>query len=425
MVVPEFHRLTNEYATIDAVLHRRSHARSDAVVLFTHPRSMSNLTSYPGPALAARGIDALCFNNRFTNSPAGSDLGTVFEEFALDIAAAVSAARQMGYRSVLLSGHSAGGPAMAFYQNLAENGPAAARRSTLSGFAGFRANGHELHLPPADGLVLRSVTIGTAASFLIRLDASVIDESSAARDPDLDMYHPRHLIDPETSGARFDPAFLAAYYRRQAQRMNALIERAQETLRSIERGAGRFSDDDFVVIPGTRANPTTIDLGLASRTQGSYPIYPPGTPEPISDVRPINLESAQNRAIGGAAVHRIRAMLTYRLVRVDPERFDPLATTAAASGIDFASSHSSTPTNLAGVSVPLLLIQGSGDESNSVKLPTAELNYDAAASADKSLVLVRGANHGMLPVQPSYGDTRSTAADVIAEWILARFGSGG
>ena len=310
---------------------------------------------------------------------------------------------------------------MAFYQNLAENGSEILGGATLSGFRGFSGPLGELQLPPADGLILRSVTIGTAASFLIRLDPSIADEATGARDAALDMYDRQHGFDPETGHAAYGETFLNAYYRQQAIRMNGLIARAELALEAIEEGTGRFSDDDFVVIPGTRANPTTIDLTLASITREPYPAYPSGTTGLVPDTRRVNVEFEQNRSINGAAVHRIRPMLSYRLIRVDPDRFNPHAVTAAASGIDFASSNSSTPTNLRHVSAPLLLIQGTGDESNSVKLPTAELNYDAAASLDKSLIFVEGATHAMLPVAPEFGDTRGTAADLMAGWLQARF----
>ncbi|HET7028564.1 MAG TPA: hypothetical protein VFI28_12795 [Candidatus Limnocylindrales bacterium] len=419
----QFEAIDNEFASIDGVLHARVGRRPKTVVLYTHPRAQSNLTAYPCPELAAAGVDVLAFNNRFTNSPAGSDLATVFEDFALDVGAAVTHARRLGYERVLLMGHSAGGPVMAFYQDVAENGSAAFERdAVLSGFTGFRTlDGAPRNLPRADGLVLRSVTIGTAASFLIRLDGAVIDEATGEVDPALDVYDARNGFDPRTRTATYATDFLTRYYRAQAARMNRLVADAERRLREIDAAQARFEDDDFVVIPRTRANPTTIDLGLAERSMAPALTYPAGRVAAVRDVRPPNPEWPQNRNAAGAAVHRLRALLTYRLVRVDEDRFDPLATTAGASGIDFASSASSTPPSLARIAVPVLIIQGTGDESNSVKIPTAELNRAAAASADCSLVFVEGGMHSMKPVDPSFGDTRAIAVGAIADWIGARF----
>jgi pimeloyl-ACP methyl ester carboxylesterase len=418
-----FEQVRNRFATIDTVLHSSAERRSDTVVLFTHPRSQTNLTAYPLPDLAARGVDGLAFNNRFTNSPAGTDVATVFEEFALDVAAAVEHARALGYPNTVLMGWSAGGPVMAFYQNVAEHGNEAIRPDTLSRFPGFfDGGGVPLELPPADGLILRSVTIGTAASFLFRLDGSVTDEETVAIDPTLDMYDAQNGFDPATGRARYDPRFLDRYFRAQAERMMRIVDRSEERLAAIEAGAGRFSDDDFVVVPRTRANPLNTDGSLAAESRAPHMLHPSGTRQTIRDVRPLSGEGRLNRMATGAAVHKLRALLSYRLTRVDPERFDPFAVSAAECGIDLASTNNSTPTNLAGVSVPLLILQGTGDPSNSVKLPSAELNLAAAASRSKDLAFIEGADHSMRPVDPRYGDTRALGAGVVADWIGERFG---
>ncbi|HEU4571793.1 MAG TPA: hypothetical protein VFR93_03835, partial [Candidatus Limnocylindrales bacterium] len=164
-----------------------------------------------------------------------------------------------------------------------------------------------------------------------------------------------------------------------------------------------------------------VDLSLATESATPATVWPSGSPQRVRDVRPPNPEWPQNRDAAGAAVHRLRALLTYRLVRVDEERFHPLAASADASGIDFASSASSTPTSLARISAPLLIVQGTADESNSVKIPTAELNFAAAASPDRSLAFVEGAMHSMKPVDPAFGDTREIAVGAIAEWVRERF----
>lgn len=419
----EFHRIENRFASVDAVLHRASSNPTATVVVFTHPRSQTNLTAWPLPQLAAAGIDGLAFNNRFTNSPAGTDLDTVFEDIALDVAAAVEHARSLGYRRVLLMGHSAGGPTMAFYQRVAERGNESLQPDVaLSGFRGFfTETGSDLALPPADGLILRSITIGTAASFLVRLDGSVVDETTGERDPSLDMYAATNGFDPERGTAAYDAEFLVRYRRAQAERMNRLIDAARATLDAARSGRGRFDDDEFLVITRTRANPATVDLSLGDLTVGEYEFLPAGTVGRVRDVRAPNLERADNEGAGGAAVHRIGPLLTYRLVRTDPERFNPEAVSADDSGIDFETSNTSTPTSLRAVSVPVLVIQGSGDDSNSVKLPTAELVYDSIASSDRSLVFVEGGNHFMRSAGEGFADPRPVAVARIARWILDRW----
>lgn len=417
-----FERVTNRFGQVDAVLHRSADGGHRTVVAYTHPRSQTNLTSYPCPELAAGGIDALAFNNRFSNSPAGTDLATVFEEMALDVAAAVQHCRDLGYERVILLGWSAGGPLMAFYQHVAERGAPALARQALSAFAGFiDADGRPLELPVVDGIILRSATVGTAASFLYRLDGAVVDEETGEVDPALDMYDPHNGFDRATGSGRYTPEFLARYHRAQGMRMNRIVDDVTSRRRDIDQGRGRFDDDDVLVIVRTRANPVTVDLALGRRTHGDYRQYPTGASAVVEDVRPINNEGPSNTRVGGAAVHRLGAALSYRLVRVEPDRFDPAATTASSAGIVFDSTNNSTPRNLAGVTVPTLLIQGTGDESNSVKLPSAEINHAAAGSADKALVFIEGGTHDMRPVDGRFGDTRGLAVQVVDRWIRDRF----
>jgi hypothetical protein len=60
------------------------------------------------------------------------------------------------------------------------------------------------------------------------------------------------------------------------------------------------------------------------------------------------------------------------------------------TGIDWASSHTSTPYNVEGITVPLLISQHSGHYF----IVVGERIYDHAKSADKELVFIYGANHG-------------------------------
>ena len=311
---------------------------------------------------------------------------------------------------------------MAFYQHVAERGNAATSPRALDRFPGFLdARGRELRLPPVDGLILRSITIGTAASFLIRLDGAVIDEATGATDPELEIYRPENGWDPATGAARFEPAFLRRVYRAQALRMNRLIDDALTRLEDIEKHRARFDDDDFVIVPRTRANPTTVDLSLAARGSRDSVTHPGGHVAIPDSARPVNHEYRQNGSAAGAAVHKLRSLLSYRLVRVDPDRFDPLATSPERSGIDFDSTNTSTPPALARIAVPIHLIQGTGDESNSVKIPTAELNAAASGGPDTTLAFVDGGLHTMQPVDARFGDTRAIAADAIAAWIRERY----
>ena len=166
--------------------------------------------------------------------------------------------RDRGYKRVVLFGHSAGGSLMDYYQNVAEHGNSAFKQGmTLSGFRGFfDSNGNERRLPAADALITAASTIGTSASFLLRLDGSVLDETTASRNPALDMFNPANGFNPATGTGSYNAAFLASYHNAQCDRMNRLIDSVQDQLDNIAAGNGQFTDNDFIIIPGRPREPS-------------------------------------------------------------------------------------------------------------------------------------------------------------------------
>lgn len=416
--------IDNEFGRVDGVL-RRGARPSSTVVLQTHPRlpSDQNLTVWPMEALPLHGIDTFAYNNRYANSTAGTELITVWEDIALDVAAAVAEMRRLGYRHVILYGFSAGGPTVVYYQHVAERGNAAFNGgATLSGFTGFLADGRERRLPPVDGLVLQNGTTGTGYSFLARLDGSVVDEATARRDPELDPFEPANGYDPETGAAAYAPGFLRRYYRAQALRMNRLIDEALARREDVLAGRARFLEDELMTIAGIRAEPASIDLRLSSATRDPWPVHPDGRAAIARSDRAV-VPGYRRRNLSfrdGGTVHTLRSFLSYRAVRVDPDRFDPEAARGEDGGVDLTSVNSTTAACLAGTTVPLLVTAGTADTQ--VHLPHAEMAYHAAArTADRTIAIIGGAEHDMSPAGPGAGDTRAAHLDVLAAWIRDRF----
>lgn len=415
-VVSEYVRIANEYATLDAVLHRPAEGAAPVAVVTTHPFAASSLSGFGCDALPRRGFAVLCFNNRLTNNP---QFNAIWEPIALDVAAAVHEMRRRGYRKVVLMGLSAGGPTMAYYQNVAENGNAVFRDgATLSGFRGFvAAGGMPRRLPPADGLVLANPSSGIGASGILRLDASVVDEATGRRDPSLDMYAPANGYDPATGTARYAPQFVARYRAAQCARMNRLIDASLERRAAVRAGRARFADDEVAVNVGLRANPAYTDLSLAASTRAPQVLLPGGERTVVrNDRRAVDL---RQRNLGhDEAARTDLSFLSWRAVRCTA--LDADATDPAAHGLDAASNSNTTYANLAGVAVPLLVMQGTADDTI-VHLTLAELIHDAAVrSRDRSLWFVRGATHGMTALRPEFGDVPGTVADAIARWLRER-----
>lgn len=422
----EYVLVRNQFGTVDGVLRRASRTASQAVLIQTHPRRTSamNLNAWPVRQHAQLRIDTFAFNNRATNSAAGTEVVTIWEELALDVAAAVQEMRSRGYRYVLLYGHSAGGPLMAYYQNLSENGNSIFNAgSGLSRFAGFEQDGHEIRFPTADALITQNSTVGTGYSFLLRLDGSVIDERSGDRDPKLDPFAEANGFDVDTGEAHYDHEFLTRYFAAQCFRMNRLVDAAQERLEACLAGRGLFRDDELIVVPGIRAEPSCVDLALAAGTREARRCLPSHEPVLVrSRRRVVHNYAARNKQFrDGGTVHTLRSFLSYRAVSAIAADYGPDATEPTECGIDFRSSNAITAAHVASVSVPLLITASTADTQ--VHLPSAELMYNAAVrTSDKSLVFIDGAEHDMTPVDEKFGDTRSIHVRAIAEWLAQRFG---
>jgi pimeloyl-ACP methyl ester carboxylesterase len=205
-------------------------AEASVGLVISHPNS--DYRNHIGSGeLAKRGFRVLCVNGRYVNTRR-EDL--IWEQVPLDIQPAVEYLRSLaGVRTVILVGHSGGGQLMPFYQNLAENGAAAAQKPGRFAQGGDALSG----LPPADGLVLLDPHHGYGANTLTSLDPALRDEANpAAIDPALDMFDPANGYD--TIRPSYSPDFLAAYFRAQAERMNRLNTRALERLDAIASGTG-------------------------------------------------------------------------------------------------------------------------------------------------------------------------------------------
>lgn len=428
-MVVEHVMIERPYAKVDGVLRRGGEQPSETVVLQTHPRrdSFLNAAAWPMRALPAEGVDTFAFNNRFSNSAAGIDVATLWEPLVLDVGAAVGEMRARGYANVVLYGTSAGGPLVAFYQAVAERGNAIfGGEPTLSGYPGFFAEGgDELQLPPADALVLQNATSGPATSFCLRLDGAIVDEAEAIRDPALDMFDPANGFDPETGQASYGRDFLRGYYEAQAARMNRLIDVAQERLARMRRLGRPFVDDAFMVIPGVRACPAFVDLGVAHESRGRWTSWPSGIEGTItSDRRPVPGAARANISrAGGTTAHTLTSFLSYRAVACDLDRYEPFAPRAADVGMVAGSTNAALARTLPAVAAPLLVTQGTADIE--VHIPTAELIFDSATMSDKELSFIEGADHGMLAAEGDPDRTRAVHLARVGDWLATRFGAVG
>lgn len=424
-LVTEYVLIDNEYARIDGVLRRHRRGNAHTVVVQTHPRRTSamNLSAWPMNNLAGRDFDTFAFNNRATNSAAGTEVITIWENLALDMASAVAEMRRRGYLHVVLYGHSAGGPLVSYYQNVAENGSAALGGETsLSGFTGYQEEGRELRLPPADAIITQSSTTGTAYSLLMRLDGSVMNEDLGTRDPELNPFLAANGFDVETGKADYSEHFVKTYFAAQCARMNRLVDRAREMRDACRAGRGSFLDDELIVIRGIRGELSCVDLSLASRTTQPRLISSSGAPSVVASNRRVVPDYAiRNSSFrDGGTVHTLKSFLSYRAITGDPTQWNPDSVTLSSCGLDLSSSNTTTSVNISGVSVPILLTAGTADTQ--VHLPAAELMLNSAVhTSDKQLVFIDTAEHDMTPTEARVADTRAQHLTVVAGWLAERF----
>jgi hypothetical protein len=396
--------------------------------IFMHPNS-DYLTHIGCGELAGRGIPSIGVNGRYFNTRRET---MIWEQVPLDLKLAVDYLRNLpGIRTVVLIGHSGGGQLMPFYQNVAESGPAVTQAAER-----FSRGGDDLaDLPAADGLVLLDAHHGYAANTLTSMDPAVVDEAHPESiDPTLDVFNPDNGYNP--AGSRYSEDFKRRYHRAQAQRMVRLTERAQERLAAIERGDGQYPDDEPFILARGQARIWQLDTSVVSRTRDAYPILRPDGATIVDvprSVRVAGVTPGSGGAAGltprqnaswsqGAFPYSVRTWLSGNAVGVDPERYT--ASEDDVQGVDWRSSNTSTPLNLEGVRVPLLIMAMTGH----YWMVPGEIFLNHAASADKELVFVEGASHNITPCAAceefpgQYGDTVKRTFDYVAGWVRERFG---
>src|ERR1043165_3336407 len=125
--------------------------------------------------LAARGFTMLCANGPFN----GNQFGYYgYEQHVPTIAAGLNYLRNVvagpAIKKALVFGHSAGGPMMAFYDNVAENGPAACTgpEKLIPCVTTNLQN-----LPKPDGVMLFDSHLGDSMATFTYVDPSIISNS--------------------------------------------------------------------------------------------------------------------------------------------------------------------------------------------------------------------------------------------------------
>ncbi len=386
-------------------------------IVVMHP-SADVLDGINAVQLALRGYTVLAVNTNF-----GTDNNLDFDDLLLQVRNAVVYLKGVPeVTKVVLFGHSGGGPTMAAYQSIAENGVAVCQRQEKLIPCPNKLAG----LPPADGLVLMDPVLGMGAQTLVTIDPAVVNEDKGAIvNPTLDMYSPTNGF--TTAGATYSQDFTRRFIDQQKKRMDDLIRAALIRFRQIDAGRGDYSDDEPFIFPGggvTLPQLWSIDLRLWSRTHNAYKlVHKDGsvTTEIIHSLRLPNssasgtvTSSFTSLFIKGSRDTSVRRFLNSWACRSTSQYG---YNEDSVTGIDWQSTYNSTPGSVESVTVPLLVV-GMGAGS---LLVSNELAYQYGASPVKDIAFIEGAIHVTLPVSPLYGDTRKTTFDYINGWLATHF----
>jgi pimeloyl-ACP methyl ester carboxylesterase len=398
--------------TTKGALYRPDDGSVPTVGILVMHRTANFLSHIATRELSERGYLVLAMNPRFENSEAD----VMWEDIALDVRSGVDFLRQQpDIDHVILFGHSGGGATMTFYQAVAEQGPSYCQGpNKLSECDDGLAS-----LPTADAVVLMDAHPGNPVNGIRSLNPAVLDESDPHRlDPILDPFNPENGYHPSGESAYTDE-FRQTYFRAQAARMNRLIDSAQAKLDRMERGDGRFPDDDvFLIVRGSGTRMVDIDPGFLDRTAEPRKLLRnDGTivTQVVETVQPVSSPSLERTATfnGGTRVLTLRSFLSANAIRG----------THSIDGLDHCSTNNSVPCAVQSITVPLLVTaMGAGHF-----IRDNEIHYELAASPDKDFVVIEGALHGATPCTEceatpgQYSNSAENFFDYVRDWIDERY----
>jgi hypothetical protein len=408
----------------------------DQIGIFVMHPSSSFINSPICTELANRGYRTLCADNPFSFNGNGYK---GYEDHSAIIARGINCLKGQnppgqtsspcasitGITKIVIIGHSMAGPMMSFYQNIAENGAAVCQKPErlLPCDPTNLAN-----LPKADGVVLLDSHLGDAAATMTYTDPAVIREQQPdLRDSRVDMFDPANGYNTNTNGATYSDKFKKAFLAGQSKRHNKLIDEALEQLSDITNDRRNVYPDDMpFVVPGSNgARLWQPDTRLLKCTQASYLLLTNANPtgEGPKQICSVRLPSGNTGALTFSSVTSgsVRTWLGAHSVRTTK---DYNQTPDDITGIVYESSNTSTPTNIEGVSKPLLIVVMG---AHYFMRPDEIILSHANKTNDKQMVAVEGAVHGFTPCTPcavaqglpanAYGDTVKRLFDFVDGWL--------
>lgn len=385
--------------------------------IITIHRDSNRLSDSTTREMSARGFVVLGMNPRSDNNEAKA---APWENNALDLAQGVRYVQGLeGIEHVVLYGASGGGPTVAFYQAVAENGSAYCKdpqrlvKCEGSGFDSF---------PSVDAIITQDSHPGNTINSVRSISANVMNNDAVLNhnaEPRtnwrLDPFDPRNGY-AEDGQTHYSQEFIDAYSKAQSERMNWMIDQA---LQRLEVAEANGDDDAPFVMPLTdNARLSQIDLGIHLSTERPAKLVKnDGTIEdrfPVESVRVASLGPGDEDGFDNTMMLTARSFLSVRAIR----------STDSLNGIEWCSSNNSVQCALQSVHVPLLVTAMGGHYF----VRDSEQLFDMAASEDKDFYVIEGATHGGTGCVPcsevtgqSYANAQKNMYDLMTRWINERF----
>ena len=396
---------------VKGVLYRPDAGPAPQIAVLLIHRTANFLAAPATRELARRGFMVLAMNPRSDNNESIVN----FEANALDIKSGIEfLRRQGGIRTVVLWGHSGGGPATTFYQAVAEAGPAYCRGPAKL----TECDDSLTSLPKADAIILVDAHPGISVNLLRSLNPAVTDERDPKKlDPTLDPFSPDNGF--KDGATRYSEDFKRRYFKAQADRMNRLIEQALSRRAAMTTGEGPYPDDDAMVVTrfeGARLmeidpsiHHSTLRPQKLLKNDGSV------VTQIVESVRRPAQGYAQRNASfrGGARMMTVRTFLSANAIRAKD----------SLDAVDWCSSNNSTDCALPKITIPTLITAMGAHYF----IRDSEIHYDVSASRDKDFIVVEGATHNFEPCTPcettpgQYGNATKNLFDYAVAWLKKRF----
>jgi pimeloyl-ACP methyl ester carboxylesterase len=381
--------------------------KSRVAILVTHPGHTNNFNYFIGRGLSQHGYKVMAVNYY------GPE--TSYYELLAPISLGIKALRAIpGVEKVVLAGHSTGGSEVTFYQDTAENGPAACQRpERIHKCTSKEAEG----LAKADAVMLLDGNSGSPES-INGLNPAVDSHNPQGYTEAYDLFSPKNGYNPATGEGKYSDAFLKTFFSRIVEKNNKLNAEAQARLALIENGQGQYKRDEPFPWAGrglwtSEVKPELHYLGFLSQTHAPHKLLKADGTQPvqvIQGIRPTQKRPPDNAHLyPDPEMDTVKGFLT-TAIRLNP---DYRWTKDNIYGVDWHSTAASSIGSMGGIHVPVLVMAA----SCAVHIVYLELAYDASPSKDKEYLGVEGANHGFLPCKPEFGDTFKRTFDYVDGWL--------